>query len=138
MLEEEEARRAEGHRVRARVPDFEGKEPGIAYISKMEKFRAGRNLIYALRDKEGRVRYGTKGVLDIAYDFYTDLYTSQGTDAQIQDRILGALDASLSEGSRDMCDARVTIEELAESLRGLQNGKSPGSDGFPAEFWKFF
>ena len=84
------------------------------------------------------MRYGTEGVLDIAHDFYTDLYTSQGTDAQIQDRILDALDASLSEGSRDMCDARVTIEELAESLRGLQNGKSPGSDGFPAEFWKFF
>ena len=50
LIEQEEERRAEGCRVRARVPNFEGKEPGIAYISKIEKSRTGRNLIYALRD----------------------------------------------------------------------------------------
>ena len=59
LLEKEEARRAEGCRVRARVPNFEGKEPGIAYISRMEKSASGRNLIYALKDSQGRVRYGT-------------------------------------------------------------------------------
>ena len=138
LLEEEEGRRAEGHRVRARVPNFGAKEPGLAYISKIEKWTGGRNLIYALKDREGRVRYGTEGVLDIAHEFYTDLYTSQGTDEQAQDEILDALDSTLTPESRDMCDARVTAEELAESLRGLQNGKSPGSDGFPAEFWKCF
>ncbi|MEL6805091.1 MAG: reverse transcriptase family protein, partial [Bacteroidota bacterium] len=138
LLEEEEGRKAEGHRVRARVPNFGAKEPGLAYISKIEKWTGGRNLIYALKDREGRVRYGTEGVLDIAHEFYTDLYTSQGTDEQAQDEILDALDSTLTPESRDMCDARVTAEELAESLRGLQNGKSPGSDGFPAEFWKCF
>ena len=42
LLEEEEAKRAEGCRVRARVPNFESKEPGIAYISRIEKTVSGR------------------------------------------------------------------------------------------------
>ena len=105
LLEQEEARRAEGARIRARVPNFEEKEPGIAYINKVEKSRTGRNLIYALRDNQDRVRVGTRGVLDVAHCFYTDLFTSEETDEQVQDDILDSLTLTLSEGSRDMCDA---------------------------------
>ena len=50
ILEKEDARRAEGCRVRARVPNFETSEPSIAYLSSMEKSKGGRNLIYALKD----------------------------------------------------------------------------------------
>ena len=138
LLGQEEERRAEGCRIRARVPNFEDREPGIAYINKMEKWKAGRNLIYALKDRQGRVSSGTEGVLDVAHRFYTDLYTSKGTDAQVQDDVLDSLVSTLSEESRDMCDGMVTSEELAESLGTLQNGKAPGSDGFPAEFWRYF
>ena len=138
LLKEEEERKAEGHRVRARLPNFAEREPGVAYISKMEKSRSGRNLIYALRDRQGMVQYGSEGVLDVAYRFYTDLFTSEGTDPDVQDQLLDRLTKTLSRESREMCEGEMTVEELGEALRTLQNGKAPGEDGFPAEFWKFF
>ena len=55
ILEKEDARRAEGCRVRARVPNFETSEPSIAYLSSMEKSKGGRNLIYALKDEQGQL-----------------------------------------------------------------------------------
>ena len=35
-------------------------------------------------------------------------------------------------------DSVVTLDEYSEALRSLQPGKSPGSDGLPAEFYKRF
>jgi hypothetical protein len=37
-----------------------------------------------------------------------------------------------------MCDKEITVKEVGEALQGLKNGKSPGSDGFTADFYKFF
>jgi hypothetical protein len=71
---------------------FWDKEPGVAYYSSREKMRGKGNMIYALKDRSGQVRHGTKGVLDIATDFYRDLFTKGPTDGQVQDRILGKID----------------------------------------------
>ena len=73
LLEDDEAREAEGCRVRARVPNYEEREPGIAYISKMEKSHATRSLIYALKDDNGQTKHGTENVLKIAQEFYINL-----------------------------------------------------------------
>ena len=39
---------------------------------------------------------------------------------------------------RDNLGKPVTQEEMLWALRRIQNDKSPGLDGFPAEFYKFF
>ena len=48
-MQQEVERKAEGHRIRARVPNWETKDPGIAYFSREEKKGSKRNLIHALR-----------------------------------------------------------------------------------------
>ena len=37
-----------------------------------------------------------------------------------------------------MCDEVLTLEEITKSLKLLPNNKSPGSDGFTTNFYKFF
>ena len=37
-----------------------------------------------------------------------------------------------------MCEGQITLEEIKSVLKGMSNGKSPGSDGFTVEFYKFF
>jgi len=44
----------------------------------------------------------------------------------------------LDEAHRDSLEGHVTYEELAEAVRNMKNGKSPGSDGFPVEFFFLF
>ena len=36
------------------------------------------------------------------------------------------------------CDAKISIAECTKALKELNNKKTPGSDGFPVEFYKFF
>ena len=73
-LKLEEERLAEGCRIRARVPNWETKDPGISYFSREERKGSKRNLIHALKDTDGRVKTGTERVVKITHDFYTELF----------------------------------------------------------------
>ena len=44
----------------------------------------------------------------------------------------------LTDLDKAMCDQDITLEECGKSLRDLPNNKAPGSDGFTADFYKFF
>jgi hypothetical protein len=60
QLREEEDRKVEGYRIRSRMPYFESREPGIAYFKRMEKTGSKRNLIHALRDAAGQLKFKLK------------------------------------------------------------------------------
>ena len=44
----------------------------------------------------------------------------------------------LSEDEQAACEGSITKAECLKSLKAMDNNKSPGSDGFPCEFYKFF
>ena len=43
----------------------------------------------------------------------------------------------ISEEHKVDCDSDITLEEIGYALKELKNGKTPGSDGFPPDFYKF-
>ena len=45
---------------------------------------------------------------------------------------------TLSTPQKESLEGEITLEEAGKALQKMQNGKSPGSDGFGAEFFKFF
>ena len=47
-------------------------------------------------------------------------------------------EVKLTEEQRDFCEGNLTFEECAKSLKAMLNGKSPGSDGYTVDFYKFF
>jgi exonuclease III len=44
----------------------------------------------------------------------------------------------LSKEQKDFCDRPISESDVLKSLKQLANGKTPGSDGLPAEWYKFF
>ena len=44
----------------------------------------------------------------------------------------------LTENERDALEGKLTLVECRQALKCLGSGKSPGEDGFTAEFYKFF
>ena len=44
----------------------------------------------------------------------------------------------LPEEERLSCEGRITIEECVKALGTFENGKTPGNDGIPTEFYKTF
>ena len=45
---------------------------------------------------------------------------------------------ALTNDQKQMCEGKITLEELKSVFKYMSNGKSPGSDGFTAELYKFF
>ena len=72
--------------------------------------------------------------------YYSNLYNSQTTDGQDSFEIFteNMEIPKLDDEERDALDGPLTYEECKKSLDTLENGKSPGEDGFTVEFYKHF
>ena len=44
----------------------------------------------------------------------------------------------LDEKQKEICDRKIDETEILKSLKYLHNGKTPGTDGLPTDFYKFF
>jgi hypothetical protein len=44
----------------------------------------------------------------------------------------------IKEEDKAECDLEITFVELAQALKELKNGKTPGTDGFPPDYYKLF
>ena len=72
--------------------------------------------------------------------YYSNLYNSQTTDGQESFEIFteNMEIPKLDDVERDALDGPLTYKECKKSLDTLENGKSPGEDGFTVEFYKHF
>lgn len=72
--------------------------------------------------------------------FYSKLYTSESSD---DDSVFDSFFGSITIPTID-ADTAATLEnpfskeEFVAATRSMQNGKSPGPDGYPCEFFKTF
>ena len=78
------------------------------------------------------------GILKECRAFYRDLYTVELTDRESQDWLLEQLDSTLSSEDQALCEGELTVLECHTALSQMESGKSPGMDGFPAEFFSRF
>lgn len=44
----------------------------------------------------------------------------------------------LDENDQTQCDQPLSLAEVLQSVKAMPNGKTPGSDGFPVDFYKLF
>ena len=45
---------------------------------------------------------------------------------------------ALNKNSKNICEGQISEYEVKTIWKDMKNQKSPGTDGFPAEFYKFF
>ena len=69
---------------------------------------------------------------------YSKLYKSEEVDINFQREFFNKIDQKICEEDRDAMDADFSESELFESLKSLQDNKSPGFDGLTKEFYVFF
>ena len=80
-------------------------------------------------------------ILNQVKDYYADLFKSKDTEL---------IDINLSETRKDSdvtkltntqaqsLEGAITLSEIGQALKCMKNNKTPGIDGFPAEFFKYF
>ena len=74
--------------------------------------------------------------MHIVMDFYTKLYTPTPVDESAQKKLSVNVDHTLTAHQQAMLDA--PSKELQQAVYDLNEKKSPGLDGFTAEFYKTF
>lgn len=77
-------------------------------------------------------------ILDRVQEFYSDLYKRGSVDEASMEDVLKCVEKELVEEDKIWCDREIEEEEVIAAIESLSSGKSPGSDGIGAEWYKAF
>ena len=127
-----------GARIRAKEFNFTCNEKSSRYFYGLENSCQSRKVIARLKDEQGYVIQGNTAVLDHIANFYESLYTAEDTDSVKQSQLIASIDKFVPNSMRDDLESPLTSLECKAALDLMKSDKSPGSDGLPAEFYKFF
>ena len=90
--------------------------------------------------EEGEIIYKQSNILNHVKEFYENLYTCADSDLiNINlEEIIKVDIPKLEPDISSSLEAEISEKEVLEVLKNMKNNKSPGSDGFTVEFFKFF
>ena len=129
--------KTEGHRIRSRAQSINEGEKCSKYFFNLEKRNYDMKHIQKLRISENEFTTDPKKILDLQKEFYEKLY---GNDDRMDDfdEILFDNIPKLSNDDTQFMDERLCMDDCTAAVKALKRGKSPGSDGLTADFYKFF
>jgi hypothetical protein len=107
------------------------------YFCSLEKRHFINKRMTKLNNKKGEVLTNQDQISNEVFNFFDGLYRKRSLEKiEISDLITSwnKLTAEQGKSAGDL----ITLEEASYCLKNMKNDKSPGSDGFPAEFFKFF
>jgi hypothetical protein len=136
--------KAKGILIRSKADWAELGERNTKFFLNLEKRNHDMKCITKLINEQEEEIGEPEKILEYEETFYKNLYSLKmdKTDAA-QSEQAGKVfkDESipkLSETDKLSCENPITMKEIGEALKELDNGKSPGSDGFTTDFYKFF
>ena len=89
--------------------------------------------------REGNIFTNPNDIMKCCRDFYLDLYSEEPIDIDMVDKFLHNVNLPrLPPDIVEHCEGILSFEEVKEAISFMKNGKTPGSDGLPAEFHKKF
>lgn len=123
--------------LRLRRQYFElGDKPHTLLTRQLRGQQASR-AIHKIKSRSGVILTDPKLINSRFKEYYEELYRSKATgdvDNWLKDLNIPKLD----DTTRESLNAELSPEEILDSIRSMQNGKSSGPDGFGVEFYKIF
>ena len=125
--------------IRSRCKFIEEHEKPTKYFLNLEK--AAQNVRHIRSLKIGNeVSFDPNHILNQQKSFYHNLYTEKSINSNTNDKYYENIEKSvpkISPENQVVCDKEIEFDEITSVVKELQNNKSPGPDGFTAEFYKF-
>ena len=124
--------------VRSKMDWYEyGEKPSKFFLS-LEKRNYNNKTVKAIKHIDGHILTDNKAILNELHTFYSKLYTSSHTDIPNFSELDHLNAPSLTIEEQNKCEGPLTQHEILDVLKTCKNNKTPGTDGFPAEFYKVF
>jgi hypothetical protein len=143
-IEQYNKEQANGARIRSKVNWAEFGEKNTKFFLNLEKRNYKLKCITKLTDEKGTEISEPQEILTYEENFYKQLYTKKpDSTPQVESNLNKEFFndetiPKISDEEKQTCEKPITLEEMGIALKELKNGKSPGSDGFTADFYKFF
>ena len=124
--------------VRSRTAWHEEGEKNSRYFLGLEKRNATRNSISVLKI-DNKLVTDTKAVLQaLSSDLESKYSIKKPLPQNVNEYLMQNCGRQLSNDVRERFDEPISFDELTAALRKMKKGKSPGSNGFTACFFKHF
>ena len=125
--------------VRSRANFIEFGERNSKYFINLEKRNQKRKVIKKLILDNGDILTRGNEILDEEKLYYEKLYSScEPDDCNLNDLLIDSGAPKLDNAAQENCEGMITLNECSNALRDMPNNKTPGTDGLPTEFYKFF
>ena len=143
QLDNLERERARGVIIRSKAQWVEEGEKNTSYFLRLEKHNYCNKLITKLKVGENLITDPIQ-ILDEGQNFYQNLYSENVGHDESHMREIGNTFTNtdsvpkISAIQQEHSERLMTENDLLKSLKAFKNGKTPGTDGLNAEFYKFF
>ena len=129
----------QGLKVRSRVEWSEEGERNSAFFEQLLKSNKRKSVIKEIYNENGEILCDNKDILKTIREFYENLYECKNSDiAEDIDNMFFNKLPKLSEENKDFCEGPISFEECYQAVKEMKWNKSPGNDGFTAEFYFTF
>ena len=122
--------------ARARVQSYEEGEKPSKYFCNLEKRNAVNKIISCL-DIKGEMVTDHKKILAAQKSYYQNLYT-KCPHSQTYKLLNTSNVRKLNDTQKEKCEGPILEEEVKVAIKFMKNNKTPGTDGLPCEFYKYF
>ena len=127
--------RTKGVMFRSKAKWYEEGERSTKYFFSLEKARYNAKTCYTAINEDGQEIKESSDILDLQRSFYQKLYD---VDKDVEFNLENTHGLVIPEDIRLDQDRQITIEEMQTAIKAMNNGKTPGQDGLPVEFYKTF
>ena len=127
--------------VRSKAQWYEFGEKNSKYFYNLEKRNHKKKHITSLTKEDGFVLREDKQILEEEENFYKEIYRSKHVSPESNNfKQFFHPDGlnTLEKEEADSCEGLLTLQECTDALSYFKNDKTPGSDGFTIEFYRYF
>jgi hypothetical protein len=101
--------------------------------------RREKTQINKIRNEKGELTTNTKEIQGIIMDYFENLYLNKLENLEEMDTFLDTYDQpKLNQEDINHLNRSITCNEIESAIKSLPKKKSPGPDGFSAEFYQTF
>lgn len=141
QLEELRDVKIKGQMIRARVNLIDNGEKPTKFFLNLEKKNYVNKTMKFLTLENGIETNNQVKIMEETRKYYENLYRNKDEKLDLHsfnDLIDNKMVNSLDDTLALKLEGLLQYQEVLQTLKSMKNGKTPGSDGFTVEFYKFF